>query len=301
MAGEPISEPIRLSQRQTKITELLTGILPIDLERCVICEQHKGVGDHHLIFRSHGGEEGPTVPACQRCHANVHENKVWLLQAKAGEGLFVIDIATEEVIWRRLTWPLKVEPGEFVRVFDTARDVQKSIVQIAGALPAAHKAELFRSLSAVEEGGWRAKVRLVDEHLRYGTPGLTPGQKIDTVMDLFEISRPQAYNYKKIAETYRETDALERAELTQREFLTAADTTDPERWVNIAQERKLQDRNFTSDDLKEEAIIANEWKPDADGNVPEPRDRKGYGECPECGKTGYFKLLPIGSDGKPVE
>lgn len=303
MEAEIVYEPLNPSQDQLKVTAALTGVY-VDIDSCSVCGQVRGIGFHHVIFRSHGGTDGPVLPLCLKCHNSIHEGEWEARLIAQGPGQGAIELLgppDDTVIWRLQAWPGKDDAGRFIRSIDAAHDAQQRVMEVAGALLPWQKREVFDALRSVQEGGWRAQVRLLDEYVRYGTPGLSPGEKEEAAMALFDIRRATYHNYRKIGETFRESDALERTEVSQRIALTAASTTEPEKWIDVAQERKLQDRNFTSDDLKEEAIIAGAWKPDAEGNVPEPKSRTQYGKCKECGHVGYFEVLPVGSDGKPVE
>ncbi len=95
-------EPIRRSQRQTQITEAMTGVR-LDLELCGVCSRSRGVGDHHLEFRSQGGEEGPTIPICIDCHGRIHARE-WFLEI-VSDGLEILD-REGDLIWRLKKWPL---------------------------------------------------------------------------------------------------------------------------------------------------------------------------------------------------
>ncbi len=49
-------------------------------DRCVVCGK-RAQNDHHLVYRSHGGKNGPTVPLCgfgnvSGCHGAVHHNRI---------------------------------------------------------------------------------------------------------------------------------------------------------------------------------------------------------------------------------
>lgn len=36
--------------------------------RCQICGSNFRVGLHHIVYRSHGGHDGPRLPLCDKCH-----------------------------------------------------------------------------------------------------------------------------------------------------------------------------------------------------------------------------------------
>lgn len=45
-----------------------------EVRLCVICWR-AGDHNHHVQFRSHGGDR--TVAVCQRCHNAIHREEVW--------------------------------------------------------------------------------------------------------------------------------------------------------------------------------------------------------------------------------
>ena len=51
---------------------------------CCVCGRTGPLHAHHVIFRSQGGEDGPTVPLCPDCHAHVHLRTLYI--AESGEG-----------------------------------------------------------------------------------------------------------------------------------------------------------------------------------------------------------------------
>lgn len=49
-------------------------------DRCIVCGRPASE-NHHLVYRSHGGKDGPTVPLCgfgntSGCHGAVHANRL---------------------------------------------------------------------------------------------------------------------------------------------------------------------------------------------------------------------------------
>jgi hypothetical protein len=51
--------------------EALMGAPSLKGSWCVVCGSHK-VEDHHVVLRSRGGAEGPTITLCRNCHARAH-------------------------------------------------------------------------------------------------------------------------------------------------------------------------------------------------------------------------------------
>lgn len=288
-------EPFRPSQGQTAITEAITGV-KLDLESCVFCGAVRGVGDHHVVFRSHGGEDGPTVPVCQACHGRIHD-RAWY-PVLSEDGLFVLDAPEGEVIWRLLRWPLGGEPGLFVQQLDEIADVMKLMPTVAPALLPYQAVEVFNSLRDVGESGWRAQTHLIGEMYAYRLPALKPPERIEALCSTFGIKRSQAHNYVTLDRVFGETAILDETTLSMGYLIEATKAKNPEGWVKHAEDRKAQHPQYSRDDLKQEIIAANDrvWPP-----AEEPKVMRVWAKCSSCGVAAWMEKLPVGADGHPVE
>jgi len=289
-------EPIRPWQSGTDVTEAMTGVR-LDLEMCAICTRVRGVGDHHIIFRSAGGHEGPTLPACDVCHGRVHDRE-WTVVIEES-GLSLTD-REGQVIWRLQRWPLPGEPGEFVQLLDRVTQATKLMPEMAPALLPWQAAEVFRALKEVGEGGWRGQCRLAGELYRWRMPGLSGPEKVDALCGLFDLRRSQSYDLLQVASAFQGSDALEETPLSMGYAIEAARSTDPEKWLHVAEERKAEHKAYSRDDLKVEIIKAEERKWPASDVTPEgerlPPVQKRWGKCRGCSRVGWFDLLPVGSE-----
>lgn len=286
--------PFRPSQNQADVTEAITGV-KMDLECCVFCGAVRGVGDHHVVFRSHGGEDGPTVPVCQRCHDKVHD-RYWFPELTE-EGIFLND-PEGQVIWRLLRWPLPGEPGAFVQQLDGIADVMKLMPEVAPALLSWQAVEVFNSLRDVGESGWRAQTRLIGEMHAYRLPHLKGPEKIEALCATFGIRRSQAHNYISLAREFGASTIMDETPLSMGFLIEATKAKNPEGWVKHAEDRKAQHPQYSRDDLKREIITAGDrvWPP-----AEEPKVTRVWTMCTNCGKPGWNEKLPVGADGKPVE
>jgi len=295
MPDELEREPVRPSQRQVEVTAALTGVR-LDLELCAICTRVRGVGDHHVVFRSQGGKEGPTMPCCVDCHNRIHEH-VWMVDLDE-TGIFLSDREGQPV-WRLKRWPLPGEAGDLVSLLDKTSEVLKLMPEVAPALLPWQASEVFRGLRELGEGGWRAQTRLIGEMYQWRMPGWTSPDKVEALCNLFGIRRSQAYNYVSVAESFEGNPVLEETELSMGYALEAARTDDPAAWLKVAEERKLQHPSFSRDDLKVEIVRAGARK--SEPEAAPPAVPKVWAKCEGCGRAGWMEKLPVGSGGQPVD
>ncbi len=291
-------EPFRQYQGGTEVTKALTGVT-VDLELCAVCSQNRGVGDHHITFRSAGGSDGPTLPLCLRCHNHIHDRE-WFLEV-VDRGLEISD-SEGDLIWRLYAWPLAGDAGEFVQMLQTVAQTMAVMPDMASALLPWQAAEMFRALRDLGEGGWRAQARLIGEWSAYRCPGLSLQDKIPVISELFGIRKSQCYNYMSVATAFKDSDVLEWTELSMGYAIEAARTTDPVAWLTFAQERKLEHPQFTRDDLKTEIKRAGVLKfPPAESDAGgDDKTRVVWAKCNKCGAVDWMEKLPVGSDGKPI-
>src|SRR3990170_2912165 len=198
-------EPLHPAQAQVAITESITGV-QIDLEHCLICGAVRGVGLHHVIYKSRGGEKGPVVPLCLTCHEKEHAHD-WRLELEQ-DGIYLYD-REGQVVWRLQRWPLAGEPGEFVQLLDRVTQATKLMPEIAPALLPWQAAEVFRALKEVGEGGWRGQCRLAGELFAWRMPNMTGPEKVEALCSLFGIRRSQCYNALQVADAFAESNALD--------------------------------------------------------------------------------------------
>lgn len=292
-------EPLHAAQKQIAIAEALTG-LEIDVDRCVVCSQVRGLGLHHAVFKSKGGKEGPVVPLCLRCHENVHQHE-WTLTLEA-DGLFLYD-REGEVVFRLLRWPLPGEAGQLVEMLDRVSEVEKLMPELAPALPTWQAVEVFNSLRSCYDSGWRAQTRLIGEFYSYRMPGVAPADKVALLCDLFGLRRSQLYSYLQVHSAFRESPALEGTRLSMGYAIEAARSQHPEKWLEVAEDRKNVHPSFSRDDLRQEIIRAGDRaRPLEPSGEPEtPTVKHVWGRCSHCGAIDWHEKLPVGSDGKPVE
>lgn len=289
-------EPVSSYQRGVEVTAAVTGV-KLDLELCAVCTRPRGLGGHHITFRSKGGEEGPQMPVCVDCHGRIHDH-VWSVELL--ENGMVLNDREGQPVWRLMAWPLPGEAGEFVQLLDRVTETTKLMPVIAPALLPWQAVEVFRALREVGEGGWRAQTRLIGEMYQWRMPGWTSPDKVEALCSLFVLRRSQLYNHLQVAEAFNESNVLEQTELSMGYAIEASRTNEPEAWLKRAEEQKLQHPQYSRDDLKAEIVQAGARKSQPADETP-ASPQMVWAKCSHCGVAGWNERLPVGSDGKPVD
>lgn len=64
---------IRLSYKDYR--NLCQKVYHRDNWKCRVCKKRKGLAAHHIIFRSHGGDDADwnLLSLCQHCHDGIHK------------------------------------------------------------------------------------------------------------------------------------------------------------------------------------------------------------------------------------
>jgi hypothetical protein len=295
MPDEIEREPLAQHQRGVKVTEEMTGV-KLDVESCAICTRVRGLGGHHITFRSKGGEDGPQMPICVDCHNRIHDRE-WTVELL--ENGMMLNDREGQPIWRLMAWPLPGDAGEFVQLLDRVTEATKLMPEIAPALLPWQAVEVFRALREVGEGGWRAQTRLIGEMYQWRMPGWTSPDRVEALSTLFGLRRSQLYNHLQVAEAFSGNDVLEQTELSMGYAIEAARTSEPAAWLKRAEEQKLQHPSYSRDDLKAEIVRAGARK-SAPDEAPAPSPTV-WSKCAKCGAVGFNEKLPVGSDGTPVD
>jgi len=259
-------------------------------------EHKESAEDHHC---SHGGHEGAVLPACVKCHDRIHARE-WHLKVSKEDGLEVYD-AEGTLIWRLKRWPLPGEAGDLVHLLDRLVEVERLMPDLAPALLPWQAVEVFNGLRTSCDSGWRAQMRLIGEFWEYRLPGISQGEKVAVLCELFSLRRSQVYSHLQVHEAFRVSSALDTTPLSMRYAVEAARSEHPEEWLGVAEERKMLHPSFSSDDLKQEIIRAEDRTNPLESRLPSETVKRVYGKCSECGAIGWHEKLPVGSDGKPVE
>jgi hypothetical protein len=270
---------------------------------CAFCGNNRGVGLHHVVFRSHGGHAGPVLPLCQRCHDNIHD-RVWeclLIE----DGIHLYDIQSGELIWRKLAWkvPGFTDAGQFISMISTVSDALRLLPQVAPSLSSDEAIELYRTLRAHSDAGWKAECRLLGEMYRYRFPGRSQDERIQALDDAFGIRRSQVYNLLAVYREFAETEVFDDSPLGQSYFIQAARANEPVAAIHLAEERKMAVPQFSAADLRTELAAGQHLKEQPAQPAPASTQVWARHTCSHCGTVtiGWVEKLPVGSDGQPID
>ena len=111
--------------------------------------------EHHIIYRSQGGHDGPTIPLCGEHHRgqrSVHGGELEIKSFEPGERLEVVDKTTGEIVncWINEQWEMIDNVGRAEYLDEQLRKakafIERSFVGMAEALYEIREKELYTSL-----------------------------------------------------------------------------------------------------------------------------------------------------------
>jgi len=157
--------------------------------RCTL-DGKAAVEEHHVINRSQGGGDGPTVYLCPECHSQFTAERwqMWLDDA----GLWVADKATGEVLWRRL---MGIDGKDAFIALHVARESLEALPGYIPYLDDQQLAALFRELSDVGKRGWSVQCGIVFEALSYRFVHGTKMERAKALASALGVSVPTLYDY----------------------------------------------------------------------------------------------------------
>ncbi len=125
-------------------------------QRCYLCAGGPELQEHHLVNRSQGGADGPTIMLCRDCHDSFTQER-WEAYLDPTE-FKVIDKETGEIIFQR---GLGVDGHEAFDSLHLAREALENIPRFISYLDNEQLAALFRELGDVGKRGWAAQAAIV--------------------------------------------------------------------------------------------------------------------------------------------
>jgi len=204
--------------------------------RCWLCPNIAGP-PHHIIYRSRGGAEGPTIALCQSCHDAITEERWDMTLTEAA--LTVVDKATGEIRYRRL---LGETGHDIFGIVHTARETLGLLPKYVPYLDDDELIALFRLLKDAGNAGWAATCAIVHEAMTYRMVRGSRTEKALAVASALRISRPSVYDMLRLHETYGERLPELAEEVPKSQLLLAARTDNPTEWAEHAVSRRLEGR-----------------------------------------------------------
>jgi len=157
--------------------------------RCTLCSA-VATERHHIVRRSQGGGDGPTIEVCPSCHRKFTDNEWEAYLDDAG--LWVADKQTGEVLWRRL---IGVDGKDAFIALHVARESLEALPGYIPYLDDQQLAALFRELSDVGKRGWSVQCGIVFEALSFRFVHGTKMERAKALASELGVSVPALYDY----------------------------------------------------------------------------------------------------------
>jgi len=157
--------------------------------RCMICAG-AAVEQHHLINRSQGGKDGPTVWLCSEHHREFTEER-WLAYLDDAEFKIAV-MATGEVIWQQ---SLGVDGKRAFANLHTAREALEEIPQYISYLQNDQLVALFQELRDVGKRGWACQCAIIAYALTFRFVRGTKLERAKALAAELRVSVPTLYDY----------------------------------------------------------------------------------------------------------
>ena len=201
-----------------------------------------------------GGSKNPAVhdesnlmTLCRSCHRNLHEGR-WEL-VRSPEGIWVFDKHTGELVMRRLYNP-EVDPPSLFDMLNVAEDSLSRLFEALPYLTDDQLKEAFAYASSFGKRSWLVQAAILYEAQQRSTYG---DRTLEALGRGFEISQRQAQKYAlewKVffagdgGEEYVNIDAFS-LDRPSWYIVAATETSDPEKWLAYAQDRKEEDPRYS--------------------------------------------------------
>jgi len=81
----PKRSRLKLPLKEYKL--LCIEVFERDKWKCVCCKNRNNLHCHHIIFRSHGGDDASwnLLTVCNDCHEKIHKRYIWIRPVVNGE------------------------------------------------------------------------------------------------------------------------------------------------------------------------------------------------------------------------
>ncbi|MCI0824362.1 MAG: HNH endonuclease [Chloroflexi bacterium] len=224
------------------------------MTNCEICGAIRNLDRHHVIPRRMGGSKNPAVhdesnlmTLCRSCHRNLHEGR-WEL-VRSPEGIWVFDKHTGELVMRRLYNP-EVDPPSLFDMLNVAEDSLSRLFEALPYLTDDQLKEAFAYASSFGKRSWLVQAAILYEAQQRSTYG---DRTLEALGRGFEISQRQAQKYALVWKVFFAGDGREEnvnidvfsLDRPSWYIVAATETSDPEKWLAYAQDRKEEDSRYS--------------------------------------------------------
>ena len=255
---------------------MIPAIAPRQDLPCAICGTLGDPDTHHVVHRSMGGADGPTLSLCRRCHDNAHPEKQgsgWTLSL-SDDVLYVLDGDTI-LVERPLTFPEGWDEGLFIAQLSQAPRQLQDLSAGFRFLSDEGIRAAAEALGELVQVGWVLRARLFRTAL-LRTPYGGKADKLREIARLFGLERSQAYKEARaieLAEKYEVVHDMDK--LTPDAILLAETSGDPEAAMTLLLDRRVANPAYSMSQFKEELKRDN-----LDSLNPTPA----WCVCPTCGR-----------------
>ena len=244
---------------------------------CEICGQIHNLDRHHVIPRRMGGRKDPAVhdesnlmTLCRSCHSNFH-NGNWEL-VRSTEGFWVMDKRTGELVMRRLNNP-DVDPSTLLERLNSAEGALSELFDVLPYLTDDVLVEVFSYSSSFGKRAWLIQAAILYEAQQRSIYG---DRSLEAIARRFEIGLRLAQKYALVWKTFFTGDGGEEnvnvdvfsLEESSWYVVAATETTDPEKWLSYAQDRKAEDPRYSVSWFRHDILKSNPGGESSNGHLP---------------------------------
>lgn len=148
-------------------------------DACPICGKTTSAGavmtEHHIIWRSRGGTDGPTIRVCSECHAHLNAEKTggtaWDVDVYSEQKLVVVERGSGALVMEREYPPEDWDEGVFVAQLTEAPDVILDMSRHFVYLSHDGIVSVAEALQDIMQSSWVARARLAEiamQRIPYG-------------------------------------------------------------------------------------------------------------------------------------
>ncbi len=233
---------------------------------CEICGTIRNLDRHHVIPKRMGGSQNPTVhdegnliTLCRGCHRNIHEGRWELIRSQ--EGIRVVDKNTGELVMRRLYNPDLDIPSLF-QLLNLAEDSLSRLHQALPYLTDEQLVEAFAYACSFGKRSWLVQAAILYEAQQRSTYG---ERTLEAIARRFEIGLRQAQKYALVWKVFfaqggqEENVNIDVILLDEPSWyvVAATETTEPEKWLAYAQDRKQEDPRYSVASFRRDIQMAS--------------------------------------------
>jgi len=220
---------------------------------CVVCGSTSKLEAHHVKFRSRGGkEEDNLVMLCEACHRKRHDELIDI--SLDGNTLVVTDKVTGEIKRRPLVPQVNTGPSELVneaRVIQTWADLMIYSERLRKETDESLRT-LYDEIRTLKHRLWMVQAAIINEMQARASYGDSVAAHIAEAIGCSERTvQSRGQIYREIISKPECAQACERL-LGESWYKEAVSTDDPVRWINYADERKIENPRYTVAQFREE-------------------------------------------------